>query len=108
MVAGTYLSLPSSAHTGMSVSPDASNAPIVVSWLVSARITRVSAGRQPDSRRSESCGRLSVRCSGPRLSWLTATTGHSISLASSFSPRDSSATSCCRLSTRFGDVISCR
>ena len=41
---------------------------IVISAPVSARRTRVSAVRQPDSRRSDICGFLSVRCSGPRLS----------------------------------------
>jgi hypothetical protein len=80
----------------------------VISALLSARMILVEAVRQPLSRRSESWGRLSVRCSGPRFSWLTAMTGQSTSLASSLSPRDRSATSCWRLSTRFGDVISWR
>jgi len=42
---------------------------------VSARNSVVSAVTQPDSRRSESIGFLSCRCSGPRLSWESATTG---------------------------------
>ena len=43
-----------------------------------------SCSSDPDSRRSESIGRLSVRCSGPRFSWEIAITGTSSSLASSF------------------------
>jgi len=35
-------------------------------------------------------------------------TGTFSSLASSFSDLDSSDTSCCRFSTRFGELISCR
>ena len=67
-----------------------------------------SCSIEPDSRRSESIGFLSVRCSGPRLSWLSATTGTSSSLASSLSARENSATSCWRLSTRLPLLISCR
>ena len=67
-----------------------------------------SCSMAPDSRRSDSCGRLSVRCSGPRLSWLIATTGTSSSLASSLSARENSATSCWRDSTRLPLDISCR
>ena len=66
-----------------------------------------SCSRLPDSRRSESIGFLSVRCSGPRLSWLIAMTGTSSSLASSFSERENSETSTCRDSTRLPLVISC-
>ncbi len=75
---------------------------------VSARMSVVSAVRQPDSRRSESMGLLSVRCSEPRLSWERATTGSWSSLASSLRDRDSSETSCCRFSTRLGEDISWR
>src|ERR1700752_1680942 len=39
--------------------------------------------RLPDARRSLIMGRLSERCSGPRLSWESATIGTSSSLASS-------------------------
>jgi hypothetical protein len=39
----------------------------------------------PDSRRSDSMGFFSVRCSGPRFSWLIATTGTSSSFAKSLS-----------------------
>ena len=75
---------------------------------VSARSIRVPAVTQPDSRRSDSIGRLSVRCSGPRFSWLIATTGTSSSLASSLICRENSLTSCWRDSTCLPDVISCR
>ena len=51
--------------------------------------------------------RLSVRCSGPRFSWLIATTGTSSSLASSLMLRENSETSCWRDSTFLPDVISC-
>ena len=67
-----------------------------------------SCSMAPDSRRSLICGRLSVRLSAPRLSWLMAMTGTSSSLASSFSDRDSSETSCWRFSVFFGELISCR
>ena len=45
-------------------------------------ITSASCSIAPDSRRSESCGRLSVRCSSERLSCDSASTGHSSSFAS--------------------------
>ena len=67
-----------------------------------------SCSIEPDSRRSDICGRLSVRCSGPRLSWQIAMTGTSSSLASSFSARENSATSCWRDSTFLPELISCR
>ena len=41
----------------------------------------------PESPRSDSFGRLSARCSTARLSWLSAGTGTSSSLANVFSPR---------------------
>ena len=63
MVAGTIVQSSARLHTGTSRSPDASNSPRVTSALVSARNTRVSATRQPDSRRSASIGRLSARSS---------------------------------------------
>ena len=55
-----------------------------------------SCSMEPDSRRSDICGFLSVRCSGPRLSWESAMTGTSSSLASSLSARENSETSCWR------------
>src|SRR5207248_3161934 len=39
-------------------------------WM--KRMTSASCSIAPDSRRSESCGRLSSRFSSPRLSWETA------------------------------------
>jgi hypothetical protein len=44
-----------------------------------------SGSMDPDSRRSYSVGFLSVRCSGPRFSWLITTTGTSSSFAKSLS-----------------------
>ncbi len=52
-----------------------------------------SCSIEPDSRRSDSCGVLSVRCSEPRLSWLIAMIGTSSSLANSFIWRLNSETS---------------
>ena len=75
------------------------SSPRVISALVSARINRVSAVRQPDSRRSLIIGRLSPRCSGPRLSWESAMIGTSSSLASSLIWRENSETSSWRDST---------
>src|SRR3546814_7111350 len=46
-----------------------------------------SCSIEPDSRRSESCGRLSSRCSTARLSCKSASTGTLRSLASVLSPR---------------------
>ena len=83
------------------------NSPNVTSAPLSARRMRVFAVRQPDSRRSDIIGFLSVRCSGPRFSWLIATTGTSSSLASSLRLRENSETSCCRDSNFLPDVISC-
>src|SRR5215211_5242386 len=52
-------------------------------------ITRsASCSIAPDSRRSDSTGRLSVRCSTPRLSWESAITGQSSSRASVLRPRE--------------------
>ncbi|CAM5570382.1 hypothetical protein SANTM175S_04161 [Streptomyces antimycoticus] len=53
-----------------------------------------SCSMEPDSRRSETIGFLSVRCSGPRFSCESAITGTSSSLASSLRFRDMSQTSC--------------
>ena len=53
-------------------------------------------------------GFLSWRCSGPRFSWLIATTGTLSSFAKSFIDRENSLTSCCRLSTFRPDDINCR
>ena len=57
-----------------------------------------SCSMAPDSRRSESCGRLlfSLRVSTARLSWLSAMTGRLSSLASCFRPREISLISCSR------------
>ena len=76
IVAGTMRRSVSSDHTGMSRSPLAASSPMVTSAPVSARSTRESPVRQPDSRRSASIGRLSARSSSWRESWDRATTGH--------------------------------
>ena len=52
-----------------------------------------SCSMEPDSRRSESMGRLFWRLSGPRESWLQQSTGTFSSLAMIFSEREISATS---------------
>lgn len=70
--------------------------------------TSASCSIEPDSRRSESCGFLSLRISGPRFSWDKATTGTSSSLAKSFRARENSETSCWRDSTALPEVMSCR
>ena len=106
-VRGTSLSRSSSDHTGTSLAPLRISSPRVISALVSARINRVSAVRQPDSRRSLIIGRLSPRCSGPRLSWESAMIGTSSSLASSLIWRENSETSSWRDSTLRPEVISC-
>jgi hypothetical protein len=62
----------------------------------------------PDSRRSESCGRLSVRASGARDSCDSAITGQPSSLASPFIERLIADSSCWRFSLRPADVTSCR
>ena len=68
-----------------------------------------SCSSEPDSRRSDSIGRLSVRCSGPRFSWLIATTGTSSSLASSLICRENSDDLLLPgLDLACPDVISCR
>ena len=67
-----------------------------------------SCSREPDSRRSLIWGLLPVRCSGPRLSWATAITGISSSLASSLRERENSETSCWRDSTRLPELMSWR
>jgi hypothetical protein len=108
IVRGTKRSRSSSDQTGTLRAPEARRSLSVTSDPVSARNMRVPAVRQPDSRRSESMGFLSVRCSGPRFSWDRATTGTSSSLARSLRDRDRSETSCCRFSTRLGEDISCR
>ena len=80
----------------------------VISVPSSARRRRVSPVRQPDSRRSASIGRLSVRYSRERFSWERAMTGVSRSRARIFRPRDSSDTSTWRFSDRRGVLISWR
>src|SRR5690606_38388419 len=58
-----------------------------------------SCSRAPDSRRSESCGRWSERCSGARESCESAMIGTPSSLASVLIPRLIWLTSCWRFST---------
>ena len=72
------------------------------------RTMSASCSRAPDSRRSDSIGLLSDRASGWRDSWEMAMTGTSSSLASSFSDREISLTSCWRLSNRLLGCISWR
>ncbi|CFE47881.1 Uncharacterised protein [Mycobacterium tuberculosis] len=103
----TMRSRSSSDHT-MGRSPLRMSSPKATSAPVSARKILVDAVRQPDSLRSASIGFLSVRCSGPRLSWLIATTGTSSSFANSFRCRENSDTSTCRDSYFLPEVISCR
>ena len=67
-----------------------------------------SCSIEPDSRRSDIIGRLSERCSGPRLSCESATIGTSSSLASSLIWRENSETSTWRDSTFLPLVISWR
>ena len=67
-----------------------------------------SCSKDPDSRRSLIMGLRSVRPSELRLSWATATTGMSRSLASSLRLRDMAETSCWRDSTWRPMVMSCR
>ena len=106
--AGTSLCWSSTDQTRTPSPPSRISSPKVTGAPVSARSKAVSSVMQPDSRKSDSRGLLSVRCSGPRLSWDNAMTGTSSSLASSLSDRDISETSCCRFSTRLGEDISCR
>ncbi|MNW61209.1 hypothetical protein D3C74_392500 [compost metagenome] len=67
-----------------------------------------SCSIEPDSRRSDMAGFLSVRCSAPRFSCEIAMTGTSSSFARSLSARENSETSCWRDSTRLPDVMSWR
>ena len=66
----------------------------------------------PDSRKSESMGRLSCRLSLARDSWLRHSTGTFRSLAIIFRLREMSDTICCRLSPPRvlppADCISCK
>ena len=57
-----------------------------------------SCSMAPDSRRSDSMGRLSSRFSLARESWLRQITGTSSSLAMIFSIREMSDTTCWRFS----------
>ena len=63
---------------------------------------------EPDSRRSESIGRLSCLSSGARESCESRMTGQFISLAKSFMFLESALISCCLLSVLPSKVISCR
>ena len=72
-----------------------------------------SCSMAPDSRRSESMGRLSSRFSLARLSWLRQITGTLSSLAMILSIREISLTACWRLSPEWAcfppaEVISWR
>lgn len=57
-----------------SASPPRGSSRSIASGRCNRMIMSASCSSDPDSRRSDTCGRLSVRCSGPRLSWLIATT----------------------------------
>src|SRR5699024_4418890 len=61
-------------------------------WMSSTM--SASCSIEPDSRRSEIIGRLSVRCSEERFSCDSAITGTWFSFASSLSERENSETSC--------------
>ena len=63
-----------------------------------------SCSMAPDSRRSDSMGRLSCRDSLARDSWLRHSTGTFSSLAMIFSDREMSETICCRFSPRLPDL----
>src|SRR5699024_9536772 len=80
--------------TMMSASPARSCSLSYMSSRWMSRTRSASCSIEPDSRRSEIIGRLSVRCSLPRLSWDRAMTGTSSSLARSLSERENSETSC--------------
>ncbi|MNT09506.1 hypothetical protein D3C72_1442920 [compost metagenome] len=69
-----------------------------------------SCSIEPDSRRSESIGRLSVRLSTARLSCESATTGTESSRASCLRPREMAPISAVRLSPfeLTPEVMSCR
>src|SRR5215210_5103642 len=85
------------------------SSPSVTSPPLSALLILALAGRQPESLRSDSRGRLSWRCSTARESCATARTGTSRSRASTLRPREISATSCCRFSERlFWLTINCK
>ena len=71
-----------------------------------------SCSMAPDSRRSDSMGRLSSRFSLARDSWDRHSTGTCSSLAMIFSIRDISLTICCRFSPPRllpeAEVINCK
>ena len=68
--------------------------------------TSASCSRAPDSRRSDSCGRLSERASEARDSCDSTTIGTLSSLARPFSDREIDASSSVRFSKRPRPVIS--
>ena len=68
--------------------------------------TSASCSIDPDSRKSESIGLLSCRCSRFLLSWDSATTGHSSSRAKIFKLRLISDTSTCLFSARIRPLMS--
>src|SRR5215212_6889034 len=87
------------------------SSPSVTSPPLSALLILALAGRQPESLKSDSRGRLSWRCSTARESCATARTGTSRSRASTLRPRDISAISCWRFSARLratSPTMSCR
>ena len=71
-----------------------------------------SCSMAPDSRRSDSMGRLSLRLSLARESWLRQSTGTFSSLAMIFRAREMSDTTCWRCSPEYcrppADCISCK
>ena len=71
-------------------------------------IKSASCSIEPDSRRSELIGRLSLRCSKLRFNWDKATTGTSNSFAKDLRERDISAISKVRLSLNPGTCINCK
>jgi hypothetical protein len=70
----------------------------VIILAIDEQTMSASCSIEPDSRRSDSCGRLSSRCSTARLSCDRAITGTSSSLASCLRPRLISEISWTRLS----------
>ena len=74
----------------------------------SNKMMSASCSMAPDSRRSLIMGRLSVRDSTPRLSWLSAMTGIPSSLARPLREREMPEISCSRERPRSEPLISCK
>ena len=70
--------------------------------------TSASCSMEPESRRSDSMGRLSERCMLARDSWAQASSGTFSSRAMALRRREISLTSSWRFSLRPSAVISCR